>query len=102
MADLSCSHTNRKRSSFAMKHFQRKLLKIFNLHPPLRRLVSFVARIITLKSEMLSNTHTHTDTQTKYCNPRCTCAPRVNKLSYEGYFHMVFEHLPSRNRAKPY
>ena len=24
-------------------------------------------------------THRHTDTQTKYSNPRCTCAPRVNK-----------------------
>ena len=22
--------------------------------------------------------HTQTDTQTKYCNPRCTCTPRVN------------------------
>ena len=39
--------TNRKRSSFATKHFQRKSLKIFDLHPPLRRLVSFVARINT-------------------------------------------------------
>jgi len=27
-----------------------------------------------VKSEMLSNRHT----QTKYCNPRCGCAPRVN------------------------
>ena len=78
MADLSCSRTNRKRSSFAMKHFQRKSLKIFDLHPPLRRLVSFVAGIIHVKSEMLSNRHTHTDTQTKYRNPRCACTPRVN------------------------
>ena len=46
MADLSYSHTNRKHSSFAMKHFQRKSLKIFDLDPPLRRLVLFVARII--------------------------------------------------------
>ena len=37
----------RKRSSFATKHLQRKPLKIFDLHPPLRRLISFVARIIT-------------------------------------------------------
>ena len=44
--DLSCSRTNRKCSSFAKKHLQRKSLKIFDLHPPLRRLVSFVARII--------------------------------------------------------
>ena len=41
--------TNRKRSSFATKHFQRKSLKIFDLHPLLRRLVSFVTRIITCK-----------------------------------------------------
>ena len=40
------SHTNRKRSSFATKHFQRKSLKNFDLYPPLKRLVSFVARII--------------------------------------------------------
>ena len=33
-----------------------------------------------VKSEMLSNRHTHTDTQTKYRNPRCACAPRVNNL----------------------
>ena len=49
MADSSCSRTNRKRSSFATKHFQRKLLKIFDLYPPLGRLLSFVARIITCK-----------------------------------------------------
>ena len=26
----------------------------------------------------------------------------ILKLSYEHYFHVTFEHLPSRNRAKPY
>ena len=31
-----------------------------------------------VKSEMLSNRHTPTDTQTKYCNPRRACAPRVH------------------------
>ena len=36
MADLSCSCINRKSSGFATKHFQRKLLKIFDFHPPLR------------------------------------------------------------------
>ena len=44
---VAVCRTNRKRSSFAMKHFQRKSLKIFNLHPPPRRLVSFVAPINT-------------------------------------------------------
>jgi len=46
MVDLSYSRTNRNRSNFATKHFQRKSLKIFDLHLPLRRLV-FVAQIIT-------------------------------------------------------
>ena len=41
-----------------------------------------------VKSEMLSNRHTHTHTHTHrhthrhtdqlYCNPRCACTPRVN------------------------
>ena len=56
-------HVARKRSSFATKHFQRKSLKIFDLHPPPRRLVSFVARINTKKVRCWV-TDTHTDTQT--------------------------------------
>ena len=44
---VAVCRTNRKRSSFATKHFQRKSLKIFDLHPPPRRLVPFVARINT-------------------------------------------------------
>ena len=65
-------------SSFATKHFQRKLLKIFDLHLPLRRLVLFVAWIITWKVRCwVTDTDTQTDTQTKYCNPRCACTPRL-------------------------
>ena len=63
MANISCSHTNRKRSSFTTKHFQRKSLKLFDLHLPLRRLVSFVARIIAWKVRCwVTDTHTHTQT----------------------------------------
>ena len=84
MANLSYSRTNRKCSNFATKHFQGKSLKIFDLHPPLRRLVLFVTQIITWKvrcwvTDTHTDTHAHTDTQTKYCNPRCACVPRVNK-----------------------
>ena len=63
MANLSCSCTNKKCSSFATKHFQRKSLKIFDLHLPLRRLVSFVAWITTRKVRCWV-TDTHTDRQT--------------------------------------
>jgi len=65
MADLSYSRTNRNRSSFATKYFQRKSLKVFDLHPPLRRIVSFVARIITWKVKCwVTDTQTDTHTQT--------------------------------------
>ena len=39
-----------------------------------------------MKTEMLSNryTHTHTDTQTKYRNPHCAFAPRVNEERLSG------------------
>ena len=80
MADLVC-RTNRKHSSFATKHFQRKSLKTFDLHPPPRRLVSFLARMNMWKVRCWVtdiHTDTHTDTQTKYCNHRCACVPRVN------------------------
>ena len=29
--------------------------------------------------------HTDTRTQTKYCNPRCACAPRVNYVFHKQY-----------------
>ena len=57
MANLSCSRASRKCSSFATKHFQRKLLKIFDLHPPL-----ICGANKHVKSEMLSNRHTDTHT----------------------------------------
>ena len=68
MADLSCSRTNRKRSSFATKNFQRKSLKIFNPHPAAE--VSIVCGTNNhVKSEMLSNRHTHTHTHTHTHRP---------------------------------
>ena len=71
--------TNRKCSSFAMKHFQRKSLKIYDLHLLPRRLVSFVAPINTWKVRCWV-----TDTQTKCYNPRCACALRVKYHSFVG------------------
>ena len=58
MADLSCSRTNKKRSSFTTKHFQRKSL---NFRPSsAAEKVSIVCGTNNhVKSEMLSNRHTH-------------------------------------------
>ena len=74
MADLSCSCTNRKSSSFATKHFQRKSLKSFRPSSAAEKVSIVCGTNNHVKSEMLSNRHT--DTQTKYRNPRCACVPR--------------------------
>ena len=44
-----------------------------------------------LRKEIKSDTHTHTHTDrpTKYSNPRCACAPRVN---YMWYSYMQLYH----------
>ena len=42
----------------------------------LKLLVFIVCRVIARGARIEWRTHTHT--QTKYCNPRCACAPRVN------------------------
>ena len=88
--------------------FRENRLKFSTLHPLPRRLVSFVAQINMLKVRCLhthththtqTQTHRHTDTQTKYCNPRCACAPRVNNILRPirrertvRYIHIVYMH----------
>ena len=71
MTDLSCSRTNRKRSGFAMKHFQRKPLKIFRPSSATEK-VSIICGVNNhVKSEMLNNRHTdrQTDTHTQTHRP---------------------------------
>ena len=40
-------------------------------------LVSLMSRLVAY-SRKIVRTHTHTDTQNDYCNPRCACVRRVN------------------------
>ena len=54
MADLSCSHTNWKRSIFATKHFQRKSLKIFDPSSAAENVSIVCGMNKHVKSEMLS------------------------------------------------
>ena len=56
-----------------------------------------------------THTHTHTDRQTKYCNPRCTCAPRVNedrstftffkRLRFYSLLRLNFHYLPTKGEV---
>ena len=85
---VAVCRTNRKRSSFATKHFQRKSLINFRPSSAAEKVSIVCGTNKHVKSEMLSNRHTHThtdthtdtDTQTKYHNPRCACAPRVKNI----------------------
>ena len=51
----------------------------------LKLLVSLISRLVACSPRIVpdTQTHRHTDTHTQndYCNPRCACAPRVNKCS---------------------
>ena len=49
----------------------------------LKRLVSLIRRLVACSARIVVDTQTdrQTDTQTKYCNPCCSCAPRVTGYS---------------------
>ena len=48
----------------------------------LNPLVSLFGRLVARSGRKHGNRQTdrRTDLQTKYCNPRCACAPRVNEV----------------------
>ena len=82
MADSSCSRMlyQQDRSSFATKQFQRKSLKIFDFHGSATKKVSIVCGANKyVKSEMLSNRHTHTQTHRPSTVTLAVHAPRVNE-----------------------
>ena len=60
--------------------FQQNCHIVFHALVALKLLVSLISRLVACNPRIVIDTHTdrQTDTQTKYCNPRCACAPRVN------------------------
>ena len=67
---FSC-HNSRTQYFNENRHFKNEASVALNL------LVSLFGRFVACGSRNRGNRQT--DTQTKYCNPRCACAPRVNK-----------------------
>ena len=65
--------------------FQENRLIIFQVRVVLKPLVSLIGHLIACSARISvdthTHTHTHTDRQNDYCNPRCACAPRVNKTT---------------------
>ena len=68
MDDLSCSRTNKKHSSFATKHFQRNCLK-FSTSSAAKKVSIVCGTNKRMKSEKLSNRHTHIRTETQTNRP---------------------------------
>ena len=64
--------------------FQQNRHIIFHALVALKLLVSLISRLVACSARIVVDrptdrqTNKQTDTQTKYCNPRCACAPRVN------------------------
>ena len=69
-----CYVVSKKRSNFLTKLFFLKRLFIFAPQVTLKSLVFLDCRVIARGARI--ERQTHTDTQTKYSNPRCACAPR--------------------------
>ena len=55
----------------------------------LEPLVSLMSWFGACSARISGDRHTQTDTQTKYRNPRCACAPRVKKINSGGPSHIV-------------
>ena len=62
--------------------FQRNRHIIFLALVALKLLVSLISRLVACSARIVADKQTNkqTDTQNDYCNPRCVCAPRVNKM----------------------
>ena len=60
--------------------FQKNRHIIFLALVALKLLVSLISRLLACSARIVvyRQTDRQTDTQTKYCNPRCARAPRVN------------------------
>ena len=68
---------SKRRHNFGTKRFKEKSLFIFHARIALKSLILLFVRLIARGARIGKHTHTQTDTQDKYCNPRA-CAPRVN------------------------
>ena len=77
--------------------FQEKRLKIKDL-ATLKRFVAVIGRPVPCTARLASDRDRQTDRQTKYRNPRCACAPRVNYHSQEKqYSHHISNNCTTRS-----
>ena len=71
---------SKRRHNFGTKRFKEKSLFLFHARIALKSLVLLFVRLIARGARIgKTHTHTQTDRQDKYCNPRA-CAPRVNDI----------------------
>ena len=68
----------RSRHNFRMQYFYENHHFLNEASVALNPFMSLLLRVVA--ENVVTDTHTHTDTQTKYCNPHSSCAPRVNNL----------------------
>ena len=75
MLIMHIGHISRTQSFQQNRHIH------FHALVALKLLVSLISRLVACSARIVVDRQTdrQTDTQTNYCNPRCACAPRVNK-----------------------
>ena len=90
------AEVSKRRSNFRIKQFKEK--RHFNIaaNLTLNRMVSFIILLIVRTASIpCADRHTHTHTQDDYCNPRCACAPKVNKKTLLGLWEAILSSLPT-------
>ena len=72
------AEVSKNRSNFRIRPFKEK--RHFNIaaNLTLNMVASFVILLIA-RTARIAFADRHTDTRDNYCNPLCTCAPRVNE-----------------------
>ena len=76
----SPAEVSEKRSNFQIRQFKEKRLFNIAANLTLNTMASFVILLI-VRTTRIACSNRHTDTQNNYCNPLCTCTPRVNECT---------------------
>ena len=74
------AEVSKKCFNFQIRQFEKnRHLKNIAANFTLYTMVSFIIRLITRTAKIDVHTDRQMDRQDNYCNPHCTCMPRVNE-----------------------
>ena len=67
--------------SLERSRFRKIPTSVFNALVALKLFISLISRLVACSARIVVERQTDRDTQTKYCNPGCACALKVNIMT---------------------